>query len=114
MEDKVNAIILAGTHADETKLINGKNKAFLEINNKPIIYYTLQVLQDCDYINQNKIAVVGPRKNLEEIIQNKKIKIIDESSNPNDSKRFLENCAASYDYISPNGERTVFLPEISR
>ena len=106
----VNAIILAGTHADKSKLIYGQNKAFHEINNKPIILNVLQALQNSDYVD--KIAVVGPREKLEKIIDPNTIDILDESLAPTESRRFIENAVGTYNFIKNkyNKKRIVIAP----
>ena len=101
----VNAIILAGTHADKTKLIDEKNKAFLEINNQPLILYVLNALKGAESIDN--IAIVGPKKDLEKITD---VPIINESKAPKESRRFIENTIRAYDYLSENGEKTLFIP----
>ena len=100
----VNAIILAGTHADKTKLIYGKNKAFLEINNQPLILYVLNALKSAESID--KIAIVGPKKDLEKITD---VTIVRESTAPKESRRFIENTIRAYDYLSEKGEKTLFI-----
>lgn len=107
MDNTVNAIVLAGTHADKSKLIYGGNKAFLEINGRPLITNVFNALKKAEYINKNKITVVGPRKRLEKIIDTE---IIKESKAPTESRRFIENASRGYDTLSPNGERTLFVP----
>jgi len=101
----VNAVILTGTHADKSKLIYGQNKALLEINNKPIILNVLQALQGAEPID--KIAIVGPKQKLERITQG--IPIVNESLAPKESRRFIENAMQSYNAISPNKEKTLFV-----
>ncbi len=105
MSDKINAIILAGTHADKSKLIYGKNKAFLEINNQPIILNVLNALQNSKYTN--KIAVVGPQEQLKGII--KYTDVIEQSNAPKESRRFIENAIRGYNYLSKNLEKTIFI-----
>ena len=105
MGKKANAIILAGTHADKTKLIYGKNKAFLEINNKPLVINVLDALKNAELIDD--IGIVGPKKQLEKIIDN--ILIIEESHAPKESRRFIENALRTYNILSPQGERTFFI-----
>ena len=52
--------------------------------------------------------IVGPKTELEKIISG--AQIIDESTNKKESIRFIENATRSYDFVSPNGERTLYLP----
>ena len=79
-----NAIILAGTHADKSRLIYGQNKAFLERDGKPLVINSLYALKKAESID--KIMVVGPRKDLESIIMDKNIQIIEESKAPKGQK----------------------------
>ena len=80
-----NAIIMAGTSVpnkliDEDDGLGPKNKAFLHVNNQPVILNVLSALQGSKYINQDKITIVGPKSDLEKIITpNKRINIIQES-----------------------------------
>ena len=104
--DKINAIILAGTHSDKSKLIYGKNKAFLKLNNKPIVFNVLKALKNSNSIN--KIAIVGPKK-LESIFGSD-IEFFQESLGPKESRRFIENALIPYHKISPNGEKTLYIP----
>jgi len=106
--EKVNAIILAGT-GREKKLIDGhdgkgpQNKGLVKINNQPMVLTVLQALRGSEYINQDKIAVVGPKQELEQIITAKDIHLRQKQS-------FIKNCVNTYDYLSPNGEKTLFVP----
>tara|TARA_Y100000310_G_scaffold345669_1_gene468025 strand:- start:6108 stop:6974 length:867 start_codon:yes stop_codon:yes gene_type:complete len=111
VEEEYSAVVLAGTHADKRKLepFNGENKAFLDINNQPLVLYVLQALQNSQSIS--RIAVVGPKKKLEDIIPDPNgIKITDESLGPKESRRFIENAVNAYNLVSPNKEKTLFLP----
>jgi len=101
--NKLNAIILAGTSGKKSKRIYEKNKAFLKINNQPIVLNVLGALQNSEYINQNKIAIIGPKKDLEKIITIDNIYI-----NP-EKKSFIKNCINTYDYLSKNKEKTLFI-----
>lgn len=105
--NKVNAIILAGTHKDPSKLIDGQNKAFLKVNNQPVILNILNALQNSKYINQDKIFVIGPKSDLEKIITpntNSNINILPEAGN------IIENIITAYDHPLNNKARTLFLP----
>lgn len=101
----LNAIILAGTPADKSKLIYGKNKSFLEVNNQPIILNVFRALQDSEYIN--KIAVVGPSEQLKGLIDD--ANIIEQSNAPKESRRFIENAIRGYNTLSKNLEKTLFV-----
>lgn len=108
-QKKVNAIILAGTHKNKSRLISGKNKAFLEINNQSVILSVLSALQNSDGVDNNKIAIVGPKKDLEKKLEqiiniNPNIQIVPQG------KTLVENICKAYDHLSSNGEKTLFLP----
>lgn len=122
MVPELSAIVPVGTHADKSKLIYGENKAFLEINNKPLLYYPLKALQNSRFIN--KIGIVGPREKLEKVLSNtsgidySRIQIIDESLAPKESRRIIENVLNGYKNISQKRERVIYvagdLPFIQR
>ena len=108
MSNKIIAIVPAGIHADPDKLIHGKNKAFLEINGKPIILNVLQALQNSSLIS--RIGVVGPKKELEKVILEKDgIKIINQSLAPKESRRFIENYISGANALSQNSERILYV-----
>ncbi len=62
----VDAIVLAGTHQNPRRLINGQNKAFLEIDGRPLVRHVVDALQAARHIGQ--VFVVGPRDDLEQAI----------------------------------------------
>ncbi len=109
--EKVNAVLLTGTHADKAKLIYGENKAFAKIKGKPLIVNSLEAIKKAKYID--KMLIVGPREKLRDKLEEKiitGIQIIEESKAPTESRRFIENAGRGYDILSPNGKRTVFVP----
>lgn len=59
----VNCLILAGNSKEELK--SKTNKAFIELNFKPMIVYVIEALKYSKVID--KIAVVGPAKELESL-----------------------------------------------
>lgn len=101
---KINAIVLAGTHADKTKLIYGQNKAFLEINGQPVINNVVNALKQAESID--KIAIVGPAE-LEEIVGQE---IIIESRARKEARRFIENVMTPYNTLSRFSKRALFVP----
>jgi len=110
MINKVNAIILAGTHNQKKKLIDEhdgqgpKNKGLVtQITGKPLILSVLDALKNSQYINQNNITIIGPRPKLRQII-NDDFLILPEK------KRFIDNAKTAYDELSINGEKTLFMP----
>jgi len=104
----VNAIILAGTSHKKKRLIDEhdgkgpKNKSLVTVYKTPVILNVLDALKNSEHINDDKIAIVGPKKDLTKIIEDKKIHIRQEKS-------FIENCAGTYDYLSKNKEKTLFI-----
>lgn len=58
----LDAVVLAGTHQNESRLIAGRNKAFLEINGQILIRYVVDALLGAKEIDQ--IFVVGPAAEL--------------------------------------------------
>ncbi|MFQ6006209.1 MAG: molybdenum cofactor guanylyltransferase [Woeseia sp.] len=54
----VDAIVLAGTHRDPKRSVMGKNKAFLEIDGRPLIQHVIDALLGARSISA--IYVVGP------------------------------------------------------
>lgn len=58
----LDAVVLAGTHQNSSRLIAGRNKAFLEINGQALIKYVVEALLGAKEIDQ--IFVVGPAAEL--------------------------------------------------
>lgn len=59
----MDAVILAGTHRNPKRLIHQKNKAFLELNGRPLVAYVVRACLQSHSIN--RVVVVGPRNELE-------------------------------------------------
>ncbi len=59
---KLDAIVLAGTHTNPRRLIGGKNKAFLEIDGRALIRHVVDALLNASQIDE--IFVVGPVEQL--------------------------------------------------
>ncbi len=59
---KVDAVVLAGTHQDKRRLIQGHNKAFLPLGDHPCLHYVLEALRDSQRVG--RIFVVGPPEDL--------------------------------------------------
>tara|TARA_Y100000310_G_C20672377_1_gene811011 strand:+ start:63 stop:926 length:864 start_codon:yes stop_codon:yes gene_type:complete len=106
---KINAIVLAGTSRREKRSIDEhdglgrKNPTLVKLNGKPVIKNIVQALRGSEYINQDKIGIVGPEEELKQILK-------DDSIYYRQGKSFIENCVGTYDALSPNGEKTLFLP----
>lgn len=58
----VDAIVLAGTHQNPRRLINGRNKAFLEIEGKPLVRHVVDALVAARQVGE--MFVVGPEPEL--------------------------------------------------
>ncbi|MBN2385014.1 nucleotidyltransferase family protein [bacterium] len=56
--EKIDAVVLAGTHLEKDKLIFGHNKAFLEFHGKPVVQWVIEALGQARRID--RIVVVGP------------------------------------------------------
>ena len=54
----MDAIVLAGTHSNPRRLINGRNKAFLEIEGRPLVRHVVDALVAAQRVR--RIYVVGP------------------------------------------------------
>ena len=59
----IDAVVLAGTHEDPRRLVNGRNKAFLEIDGRALVRHVVDALEAAAHIDQ--IYVVGPVEELE-------------------------------------------------
>ncbi|MFT5321914.1 MAG: GTP:adenosylcobinamide-phosphate guanylyltransferase [Pseudohongiellaceae bacterium] len=59
---KLDAIVLAGTHRNPKRLIAGMNKAFLEIDDRPLVRHVVDALLAASHIDH--IFVVGPIEQL--------------------------------------------------
>lgn len=63
----VDTVVLAGTHQNPRRLINGRNKAFLRIAGKPLVRHVVDALEGASHVGQ--IFVVGPCEELEAALQ---------------------------------------------
>ena len=68
---KYDAVLLAGTHRNQHRLINGVNKAFLNFNDKSMVQHTVSQLLECPRLN--RVIVVGPREKLERELEYLKV-----------------------------------------
>lgn len=64
--DRLDAIILAGSHTDPKRFILGKNKAFLEIEGRTLLRHVVEALADAQSIAD--IFVVGPVEPMHEAL----------------------------------------------
>ncbi|MCI0402173.1 MAG: NTP transferase domain-containing protein [Acidobacteria bacterium] len=60
---RVDAVVLAGTHQDKSRLINGTNKAFLPLGDSLSLHFVLEALRQSDRVDQ--VFVVGPSQDLQ-------------------------------------------------
>ncbi len=110
MQEKIDAVILAGTHRSSKRLIRDKNKAFLELEGKSLItHVTEQVLQTPQI---HKIIVVGPREELEIMLKplidsDHRLRIVQQRS------RMLENVWNGFLATFPDGNNLPFNREIN-
>ena len=58
----VDAIVLAGTHQNPRRLVNGRNKAFLEIEGMPLVHHVVDALVRARHVD--RVYVVGPADEL--------------------------------------------------
>ena len=58
----MDAVVLAGTHSNPRRLINGRNKAFLEIDGRPLVRHVVDALVEARRVR--RIYVVGPTEEL--------------------------------------------------
>lgn len=65
-EDVMDAIVLAGTHSNPRRLIGGRNKAFLEIEGRPLVRHVVDALVSARRVR--RIYVVGPADELAPVL----------------------------------------------
>jgi GTP:adenosylcobinamide-phosphate guanylyltransferase len=66
-ECPIDAIVLAGTHQNPRRLIDGRNKAFLDIAGRALVRHVVDALLDAEEIGE--IFVVGPVSQLGAALQ---------------------------------------------
>jgi len=108
-KDQFDAVILAGTHRSSKRRIQGKNKAFLQINGTTMIEHVVAETLKCENINM--IIVIGPREKLQEVLMQRfrdesRLKIIQQRS------RLLENVWTGFLASFPDGNNLPFNREI--
>lgn len=72
--DKLDAVILAGTHLEKDKLIYGQNKSFLEFHGKSVVQWVIEAMGAAKRIN--RLVVVGPLEKLETVLKNSPVSFI--------------------------------------
>ncbi len=65
-EGAMDAIVLAGTHSNPRRLVQGRNKAFLEIEGRPLVRHVVDALAEARSVR--RVYVVGPTEELEPIL----------------------------------------------
>ncbi|GEM_PF-5174169 len=96
---RIDVVVLAGTSRNPKRLINNRNKAFLEISGTSLVSRVMEQVMACSDVN--RVTVVGPREDLERELlcrfpQNR-LKIIHQRS------RMLENVWAGFIATFPDG-----------
>ena len=63
----IDAVVLAGTHEDPRRLVQGRNKAFLEIDGRALVRHVVDALEAAGQVD--RIYVVGPVEELGEALR---------------------------------------------
>ena len=63
---RLDAVVLAGTHSNPRRLVNGRNKAFLDIDRRPLVRHVVDALVAARRIH--RIYVVGPEPELRPLL----------------------------------------------
>lgn len=102
----IDAIVLAGAgkESDLTRENNIDNKAFIEINKKPLVAYVAEALATSGMVD--RIAVVGPAKRLEPLAEKYGIIAVPEADG------ITENLQAGYDALKPDRHFIVVTADI--
>lgn len=87
--EKIDAVILAGTHRNKKRLIFDKNKAFLEIKGRALVAHVAQVCLQCPRLG--KVVVVGPKNSLESTLSDLSNDYPDKLMIVQQRSRMLEN-----------------------
>jgi GTP:adenosylcobinamide-phosphate guanylyltransferase len=72
-EEPIDAIVLAGTHSDPSRLILGQNKAFLDMDGQPLLRHVVDALTGAKSISN--IFVVGPVEQVRDAMQGEPEKV---------------------------------------
>ena len=102
----LNALVLAGSKEKGPLEIaeNVDNKTLIMINNKPVIEYIIDVLNDTESIDQ--IVVVGPKKELSPYISEKVKEILDSGNS------ILENMESGLKYFNSKDNLLILTSDI--
>ena len=71
--EPIDAIVLAGTHTDPSRLILGQNKAFLDMAGQPLLRHVVDALLGAASIAD--IYVIGPVEQLRDALQGEPAKV---------------------------------------
>ena len=71
--EPIDAIVLAGTHTDPSRLILGQNKAFLDMAGQPLLRHVVNALLGAASIAD--IYVIGPVEQLRDALQGEPAKV---------------------------------------
>ena len=71
--EPIDAIVLAGTHTDPSRLILGQNKAFLDMAGQPLLRHVVDALLGAKSIAD--IYVIGPVEQLRDALQGEPAKV---------------------------------------
>lgn len=63
----LDAIVLAGTHRDPTRMIQGQNKAFLSIDGRPLLQHVIDALLGAQSISE--VFAVGPVEKMNNVLK---------------------------------------------
>ena len=86
--EPIDAIVLAGTHSDPSRLISGQNKAFLEMDGQPLLRHVVDALTGA--VSIANIFVIGPVEQVRDALQGEpaKVHLVPQEGN------MLDNCWA--------------------
>ncbi|MCD4653359.1 NTP transferase domain-containing protein [bacterium] len=98
---KMDCVILAGTHRNPKRLIKNQNKAFLELNGKPLIAYVVEACLKSKRLQ--RLVVVGPRNELEKALKSISDDHRDRLSIIQQRSRVLENVWNGFLATFPDG-----------
>jgi GTP:adenosylcobinamide-phosphate guanylyltransferase len=79
--EPIDAIVLAGTHGDPSRLIHGKNKAFLTVDGRPLLRHVIDALLGARSIAG--IFVVGPVDQMSEALPGvpERVQLVEQQGN---------------------------------
>ncbi len=79
--EPIDAIVLAGTHGDPSHLIQGKNKAFLTVDGRPLLRHVIDALLGAQSVAG--IFVVGPVDRMSEALPGvpKRVRLVEQQGN---------------------------------